>query len=170
MRPLSTSLSLAAALLLCGDFSSAEDYRLDVQVFQMTLKPKPLFFDLVKWPREPKGFNEKEAPHWDMAKLSPYIAPEGIDFTDVNHFFEGHIARTKILRQLKARHGLAFTTFTHLSSTYSIPYKQYCKLNFQKTDSGTVVVNLAGGYRVTFRREGAQPLITRWEYLKEEAE
>ncbi len=170
MHRLSISLWLAVALLLCGGPLRAEDYRLGAQVIPDDCKGEASFFDLVKWPSEPKGFKEKDAPHWDIAKLSPYIAPEGIDFTDVNQVWEGHIARDKILGQLKARHGPAFSTLAHLSSLYSIPYKQYCKLNFEKTDDGAVVVDMAGGYRVTFRRAGTQPLITRCEYLKVEGE
>jgi hypothetical protein len=110
------------------------------------------------------------APHWDLVKLSEYIPAGGINFSDVNHRFEGLRSREEILRSLDQRKGEALTAFAHLSSLYSIPYKQYSEMMFSRLSDGTTSAKMAHRYVITFRAIGTHCQVARWQYSELEGD
>ncbi len=123
------------------------------------------FFRLLQWPKPPDDmFNPDDAPHWELNELKKFIPPEGIKFSDVNHEMEGTAGQEQILQSLRTRKGKPFTSFSHLSHIYSVPYKQYSELTFKTDSKGQTVVNVAEWYTLTFRRDGKQPVIVQWDY------
>ena len=178
MRRLSTGWFLTVFAVAAAAFGparalpvAAAEYRIDRRTIPRGFEGEAAFFERVKWPKEPTGtFQETQAPAWDLKALARYIPPEGIEFADVNHRFEGRVAREAILRSLKERRGAAFTAFAHLSHIYSIPYKQYSDLQFTKRVDGQTVVQMADWYTLTFRRAGSQPIIVRWAYTQLEGD
>src|SRR2546422_1855817 len=95
---------------------AAAEYRIDRRTIPRGFEGEAAFFERVKWPKEPTGtFQETQAPAWDLKALARYIPPEGIEFADVNHRFEGRVAREAILQSLKERRGAALTAVAHHS-------------------------------------------------------
>jgi hypothetical protein len=128
------------------------------------------FLEFIKFPNEPKGvFNPQAAPHWNASKFMIFIAANGVTFSDVNRDTPFHGSRTQIQASLMSRRGEIFSMFSHLAMIYSIPYKQYSELSFEKTNN-EFVVNVGDSYRLTFMSEGASLRLTKCDYLMVEGD
>jgi hypothetical protein len=150
--------------------TAREDYRIHSRTVPSGFEAEAAFLELLKWPKEPVGvFDANKAPKWNVENISNYISDQGVDFSDVNHFFEGHVSKSEIIDQLKERQGKVFRAFAHLSHIYSIPFKQYSELAFEKADHQTAVT-MATCYKLTFESVGGSPKIVRWEYTMLEGE
>jgi len=150
---------------------AAEDYRIKERLVPKGFEHEASFFELLKMPKEPNvAFDAGHAPLWNLAELDKYLPKEGIEFLDINHAFEGRIDRKRITRELKDRSGEVFQAFAHLSSIYSLPYKQYSELHFSKRSADTSVVEIADWYKIMFKRVGTQVIIIRWEYMQLEGD
>ena len=148
----------------------AADYRIHARDVPPGFEREAAFFELVKWGSEPEGgFDEKMAPVWNLDELGTFVPDGGIEFVDVNHSFEGRVQKAQILQSLRQRQGQPFTAFAHLSHIYSIPYKQYSELTF-KREGPLSVVQMAGWYLLTFKNDGKQLHIVRWEYTQFESD
>lgn len=147
------------------------EHQIYFRSFPHAYESEAAFFQLMQWPQPPDSmFNPTEAPHWDIGKIEKFIPPEGIEFFDVNGHTMGKASRKEILQNLKARNGKWFAAFAHLSHIYSIPYKQYSELSFSTDQKEQVLVNIASWYTLTFRKNGEQPVIVRWEYKQIEGD
>jgi hypothetical protein len=127
------------------------------------------FLELLKISKQPIGaFNPIEAPRWDVNKVMEYISKDSVIFVDPN--YDEITVKTTYLnieKALTVRKGKIFNTFAHLSHIYSIPYKHYSELKFFKTGN-SVIVYLAGWYKLEFiNNEGRYKLI-KCEYLQRE--
>lgn len=124
------------------------------------------FLEFIKMPKEPQGvFNPQDAPDWDLSKLLSYLSPDGVTFTDVNgNGLKGHYSLEIINNQLSSRNGKIFKLFSHLSHTYSTPYRQYSKLTFEKTNDDYVVNIGDAGYKLTFRSHNGKLYLTKCDY------
>jgi hypothetical protein len=161
----------AVAMTARAHASSADDFRIYDRIVPDGFECEAGFFELLKWPTRPlRAFDASQAPHWDLVKLSEYIPAGGIRFSDVNHSFEGLRSREEILRSLEQRKGEAFTAFAHLSSLYSIPYKQYSELQFSRLSDGTIGAKMAHWYVITFRAGDTNCQVARWEYSELEGD
>jgi len=150
---------------------AAEDFRIYNRVVPAGFECEAGFFEFLKWPSRPRGpFDASRAPHWDLGKLSEYIPADGITFSDVNHRLEGHRSREEILRSLTRREGETFTAFAHLSSLYSIPYKQYSEMNFHRISDGMDNAKMGNWYVISFRTVGTNCQVAHWEYSELEGE
>jgi hypothetical protein len=126
------------------------------------------FFEMLKWPNKPVGvFDHGQVPSWNLDDISAYLPMDGIEFADVNHRFEGHVDRARIIRELKLRKGGVFEAFGHLSYIYS--NKLYSELRFSRPSADITTAELANWYRLSFKRLGEKAVIVRWEYLAFEA-
>jgi hypothetical protein len=117
-----------------------------------------------------REFKVENAPHWDLSALAEYFSESGLDLTDVNGPTHSHAEVGSILASLRARKGKVFAAFSHLSSIYSIPYKQYSELHFSSTTQDTSVVDVSTWYRLTFKRTSNGPKLIRLDYLVLEGE
>jgi hypothetical protein len=150
---------------------ASADSRVDHRAIPRGFEREAQFFERLKGPHRPGArFTPSDAPAWDLAIVRRYVAPEGIEFIDVNHRLEGRVTRADILRSLRERRGPPFTAFAHLSHISSIPSPQYSTLRFARRADGQTTVQVADWYTLTFRRAGAQPLIVRWEYRQLEGD
>ena len=159
------------SLLLALNSSVAQsesDFLIKERVVPDEYQQQFQFLELLKKDREPTGgFNASDAPQWDMEKLMGYVAESGIKFTDVNHQFEGTVAKAKIASQLKARKGKVFDLLSHISHIYSIPYRQYSGLKFSQSGQHTKI-DIAGWYHLTFAPIDAGVQVIQIDYLQEE--
>lgn len=153
-------------VLTTGNIFALSDNRIQQRIVPTPYERGYDFLELIKRPNEPTGvFNAADAPNWDVPKAMSYISRHGITFTDVNGRLEGHMPKTEVEKQLRGRKGDIFSSFSHLSHIYSIPYKQYSELRFEKTDGGFIIY-ISDWYCITFVYENGIPYLTRWAYLQ----
>lgn len=123
------------------------------------------FMEFIKFPKEPTGvFNPGTAPHWDVAKFMTFLSTGGVVFHNVNGQKSFRGSPTQIKAALVNRRGEIFSMFAHLAMTYSIPYKQYSELIFEKTNN-EFVVRVSDLYSLTFVSEGGRLRLTKCDYL-----
>lgn len=128
------------------------------------------FLEFIKFPKEPKGVsNPQAAPHWDVPKFMTFISANGVAFSDVNREKPFQGSPTQIKASLIGRRGEIFSMFSHLAMTYSIPYKQYSELDFEKTGNA-FIVNVSDWYRLTFVSEGNRLRLVKCDYLMTEGD
>jgi hypothetical protein len=129
------------------------------------------FLELLKNTKQPIGaFNPIEAPKWDINKVMEYISKDSVTFVDPN--YDKITIKTTYLnieKALKVRKGKIFEKFAHLSHIYSIPYKQYSELKFVKTGN-SVIVYLAGWYKLEFINNESRYKLIKCEYLQIEGD
>ncbi|MFZ2162919.1 MAG: hypothetical protein WAW02_11935 [Sideroxyarcus sp.] len=160
---------LIAITCLTNSFAE-ESYEIKERVTPSGFEAEATFFEFVKWPGGFEGvLVTSKAPHWNLDMLAKYIPSEGITFEDVNYLEAVHISRDKILRSLKARKGYPFKTFASLSYVYSIPYKQYSSLSFEKQGESSVV-KMANKYVFTFRHTSKGIELVRCANIENEGE
>jgi hypothetical protein len=151
--------------------ASVEDPRIYRRSIPSRFEREVHFFEMLKWPKEPTGvFDARQTPSWNVNELFAYLPMDGIEFADVNHRLEGHVNRARIMQELTLRKGKVFVAFAHLSSIYTIPYKQYSELHFSQPATDTTVIEMARWYKLSFKRVGENAVITRWEYVQLEDE
>jgi hypothetical protein len=148
-----------------------ETFQIEKRVTPKGFESEARFLELLKNPDSSlREFKVQNAPHWDVSALAEYISEGGLDFTDVNGRTNFHAGRGAILASLQARQGKAFAVFSHLSSIYSIPFKQYSELHFSSTAIDKSVVDVSTWYRLTFKRASNGSKLMRIDYLVLEGE
>ncbi len=110
-----------------------------------------------------EAFDANKAPHWEVTEILSFIANNGVTFTDVNGYINGHFSTAVIRKALISRKGQIFITFAHLAHIYSIPYTQYSSLSFDSIHDG-VVVHIAEEYDLTFKNEKGLLYLTDCSY------
>jgi len=126
------------------------------------------FLDSIKHSSEPKGgFDPSKAPRWNTDRFMSFISDQGVVLTDVNDSSNRKVSPGQLRSELTSRKGEAFKTFAHLAHIYSIPYKQYSEVSYQKTDHGAVL-NLSYGYKLTFTIEAGKYRLTQCDFTASE--
>ena len=165
-----------ASLLAAWNFSMPTDASAD-NSYKITSRTVPddfrqayEFLEFIKFPKEPEGgFEAQEAPRWDLSRFMSFISAEGVIFSDVNGGISGRRSPAQIRSALTQRKGAVFKVFAHLAHIYSIPYKQYSELTFQKKDK-SFIVNISDWYSLTFASEGDHLRLIKCDYLEQEGD
>jgi len=149
----------------------AESFQIENRVTPKGYESEARFLELLRNPDPSlREFKAQDAPHWNISALAEYISVSGLDFTDVNGPTNTHADHNAILASLRERQGKAFAVFSHLSSIYSIPFKQYSELQFSSTAKDASVVDVSTWYRLTFKRASNGSKLMRIDYLVLEGE
>jgi len=129
------------------------------------------FLEFIKAPGNSTSgaFEPNNAPKWDVKKFMSYISSHGVRFTDVNDNSKRQESHQTLQSEISQRKGKTFRTFAHLSHIYSIPYKHYSGLTFEKRDAN-FVVNVSDWYRLSFISEKGSLVLAKCEYLQSEGE
>lgn len=128
------------------------------------------FLEFIKFPTEPKGvFSAQSAPHWNTSRFMTFVSANGVTFSDVNKEKSFQASSSQIETALVKRRGDIFTTLSHLAMTYSIPYRQYSELTFDR-DNEEFIVSLADWYRLAFVSEGGRLRLKKCDYLMVEGD
>ena len=170
--------SLRLAVLILGlllfpplNATQPESFRIGRRDVPVGFEGEARFLELLKNPNPTvRAFRADDAPNWDLASLGTYISEDGVEFTDVNGSRRRHASKQQVLNSLREREGDAFLVFSHLSSIYSIPYKQYSELHFSSPTPDKSLVDMADWYRLTFKRTAGGPRLLEVDYLMLEGE
>jgi hypothetical protein len=168
---LSRQLLLGIGLCLIGSVvvtraTCAESFLIESRITPKGFESEAQFLELLKNPHpSQREFRAEDAPAWDVPSLAAYVSEEGIDFTDANGPTHSHASKDAILSSLRARKGPVFRVFSHLSSIYSIPYRQYSELRFASATPESSVVDVSTWYRLSFKRTPSGPMLVRIDYL-----
>lgn len=128
------------------------------------------FLDLIKLPSEPSGrFDPANAPHWNIDRFMSFMSEQGVVLTDVNDSSHRTVSANQLRSELISRKGEAFKTFAHLAHIYSMPYRQYSEVSYQKVSHGSVLA-LSYGYTLTFALENGQQRLVRCDLTASEGE
>lgn len=124
------------------------------------------FLESLKWPKkyENAGYHLENTPIWNVKILMGQISEGGVLFIDPNTNLNKRITREDIENQINSRKGNAFKMISHMTSIYSIPYKQYSELKFKKL-SNDVKVSIGYDYELTFKYIDNVYRLTKCEYL-----
>ncbi|MFH2141070.1 MAG: hypothetical protein ABIJ97_01510 [Bacteroidota bacterium] len=98
------------------------------------------------------------------------LSEEGVFFIDPNDEFNKIVSTEQIESELKAKEGKTYDLISHLTSIYSIPYKQYSELKFSETTQNEIVVNIGYMFELIFEAYENKHFLKSCEYLKLEVD
>jgi hypothetical protein len=149
---------------------STTSYKISNRSIPENFRDVYAFLEFIKYPKEPDDvFNAQEAPYWDISRFMSFISKNGVLFSDVNGRLSGLKSPAQIRNAISNRKGRIFTAFAHLAHIYSVPYKQYSELGFEKKDKD-FIVHLSDWYQLTFKLEGKRLRMTKCNYLTLESD
>lgn len=155
-----------------GETKISLDALLRERVVKPEYKPIVEFLQLLKNGEDADtfGFEEKKGGKWDLEKLLLFVSIKGIAFSDVNSRPRNRQSTfAQLSRSLAGKKDDVWRQFVHLGHIYKQPYPQYSTLKFTE-QLNRVVVEMTGGYRLTFSREDSSLKLSKLEYLQLEGD
>jgi hypothetical protein len=159
-------LSICLLFLTHLMFAQAPNNMITERIIPAEYQEPYRFLETIKWDSLGHGgYQEKNAPFWNVDSVAAYLSSSGVNCIDPNLNFDMNLPKDTIANQLRNRTGMGFNVIAHLSFIYSIPYKQYSELSFETTTSVSVVVHIANIYKLTFIKVRSHYYLSACEYL-----
>jgi len=119
------------------------------------------FLTLIKSPNpSPRKFEPENAPHWDIAKLTPWLSNDGISFTGPGDSKVKRYSVQQVTAGLSSRKGDIFRTLAQISFLLSHTRKQYSEIKIEARGQEQVV-HIATFYELTFKQYSGTLMLTQ---------